>query len=166
VADRPYTLLSRGLSLDDYLDSPTTRRLALSNAADFERSDAVRAASDAILVGAATVRNDNPRRLVRSPASRRDRVGRGLAPSPAKVTVTASGRLDPRGQFFTAGRADKLVYWVPTGLYLTEANAAYLATKARRGGHDQYSPAFREIASSLRVAHRGVPSEQFGRVGP
>jgi GTP cyclohydrolase II len=25
---------------------------------------------------------------------------------------------------------------VPTGLHLTEANAAYLATKARRGGHD------------------------------
>jgi 5-amino-6-(5-phosphoribosylamino)uracil reductase len=110
VANRPYTLLSCGVSLDGYLDCPTTRRLALSNDADFERVDAVRAGSDAILVGAATVRNDNPRLLVRSAGNREDRVARGLTPSPAKVTVTASGRLDPDAQFFTAGQADKLVY--------------------------------------------------------
>lgn len=110
MADRPYTLLSCGVSLDGYLDSPTTQRLALSNPADFERVDAVRASSDAILVGAATVRNDNPRLLVRSTVSQEDRVARGLTPSPVKVTVTASGRLDPHGQFFTAGQADKLVY--------------------------------------------------------
>ena len=115
MADRPYTLLSCGVSLDGYLDSPTRRRLALSNAADFERVDAVRAASDAILIGAATVRNDNPRLLVRSRASQRDRVARGLAPSPAKVTVTASGRLDPCTQFFTAGQAAKFVY-CPSGV--------------------------------------------------
>jgi 5-amino-6-(5-phosphoribosylamino)uracil reductase len=110
VADRPYTLLSCGVSLDGYLDCPTTRRLALSNDADFERVDAVRASSDAILVGAATVRNDNPRLLVRSSRRREDRVARGLTPSPAKVTLTATGRLDPDAQFFTAGQADKLVY--------------------------------------------------------
>lgn len=115
MADRPYTLLSCGVSLDGYLDSPTTKRLTLSNEADFERVDALRASSDAILVGAATVRNDNPRLLVRSPTSREDRVARGLAPSPAKVTVTASGRLDPHGQFFTAGQTDKLVY-CPRGI--------------------------------------------------
>jgi 5-amino-6-(5-phosphoribosylamino)uracil reductase len=110
VADRPYTLLSCGVSLDGYLDSPAAMRLPLSNAADFERVDAVRASCDAILVGAATVRNDNPRLVVRSPARREDRVARGLAPSPAKVTVTASGRLDAGGRFFTAGQVDKLVY--------------------------------------------------------
>jgi 5-amino-6-(5-phosphoribosylamino)uracil reductase len=101
--------------LDGYLDSPATARLPLSNAADFDRVDAVRAGSDAILVGAATVRNDNPRLLVRSPDRRADRVARGLTPSPAKVTVTASGRLDPRSQFFTAGETDKFVY-CPRGI--------------------------------------------------
>jgi 5-amino-6-(5-phosphoribosylamino)uracil reductase len=110
VVDRPYTLLSCGVSLDGYLDSPDAMRLPLSNEADFDRVDAVRATCDAILVGAATVRKDNPRLVVRSPARREDRVARGLAPSPAKVTVTASGRLDAGGRFFTAGEADKLVY--------------------------------------------------------
>ncbi len=37
----------------------------LSNDADLDRVDEVRAGCDAILVGAATVRNDNPRLVVR-----------------------------------------------------------------------------------------------------
>jgi 5-amino-6-(5-phosphoribosylamino)uracil reductase len=115
VVDRPYTLLSCCVSLDGYLDGPTTTRLALSNPADFERVDAVRASSDAILVGAATVRNDDPRLLVRSARSREDRVARGSTQSPVKVTVSASGRLDPEGQFFTAGQAEKVVY-CPRGI--------------------------------------------------
>ena len=66
MPDRPYTLLSCGMSIDGYLGAAAPRRLALSNDADFDRVDALRATCDAILVGAATVRNDNPRLLVRS----------------------------------------------------------------------------------------------------
>lgn len=110
VADRPYTLLSCGMSIDGYLDSATVKRLRLSNDADFDRVDDVRASCDAILVGAATVRNDNPRLLVRSAQRRAQRVARGLPPSPAKVTVTGCGRLDADADFFTAGEVIKLVY--------------------------------------------------------
>jgi 5-amino-6-(5-phosphoribosylamino)uracil reductase len=110
VVDRPYTLLSCGISIDGYLDSVEVKRLPLSNAADLDRVDAVRAGCDAILVGAATVRNDNPRLLVRSPARQRARVARGLQPAPMKVTVTASGLLNPAAEFFTAGDVEKLVY--------------------------------------------------------
>lgn len=114
MADRPYTLLSCSMSLDGYLDSPDARRLVLSNAADLDRVDGVRASCDAIMVGATTVRNDNPRLLVRSPVRRRERMERGDPPSPAKVTVTASGRLDPTAHFFRTGEADKLVYCTGT----------------------------------------------------
>ena len=110
MLDRPYTLLSCALSIDGYLGSATSRRLELSNDADFDRVDGVRASCDAILVGAATVRNDNPRLLVRSPARREQRTVRGLAPSPMKVTLTERVELDPRADFFTAGEAEKLVY--------------------------------------------------------
>lgn len=110
MGERPYTLLSCSMSIDGYLDSANVQRLRLSNEADFDRVDAVRAASDAILVGAATVRNDNPRLLVRSAARRRDRESRGLPPSPMKVTVTARGELDPCADFFLAGDGDKVVY--------------------------------------------------------
>ena len=98
------------MSIDGYLDGATTRRLALSNDADFDRVDAVRADCDAILVGAATVRNDNPRLLVRSQARQDARVARGLPPSPIKVTVTRQARLDACANFFATGDAEKLVY--------------------------------------------------------
>ena len=94
VADRPYTLLSCGMSIDGYLSAGTATRLLLSNDADFDRVDGERAASDAILVGAGTIRKDNPRLLVRSPERRAARVARGLAPSPTKVTVTRRAELD------------------------------------------------------------------------
>jgi len=110
VHERPYTLLSCALSIDGYLGSATPRRLELSNDADFDRVDAVRASCDAILVGAATVRNDNPRLLVRSKARREERRARGLAPSPTKVTVTERVELDPRADFFATGDTEKLVY--------------------------------------------------------
>jgi 5-amino-6-(5-phosphoribosylamino)uracil reductase len=110
MGNRPYTLLSCSMSIDGYLDSASVQRLRLSNEADFDRVDAVRAASDAILVGAATVRNDNPRLLVRSAARRREREARGLPPSPMKVTVTGGGQLDPCADFFVAGDSQKVVY--------------------------------------------------------
>jgi 5-amino-6-(5-phosphoribosylamino)uracil reductase len=100
------------LSLDGYLGSASPRRLELSNDADFDRVDAVRASCDAILVGAATVRNDNPRLLVRSQNRREARTARGLPPSPIKVTVTERVELDPHADFFTTGDAEKLVYCV------------------------------------------------------
>jgi 5-amino-6-(5-phosphoribosylamino)uracil reductase len=114
MADRPYTLLSCSMSLDGYLDSGSAQRLALSNDADFDRVDAVRASCDAILVGATTIRNDNPRLLVKSAARQQERLASGRTASPAKVTVTRSAKLDPDAQFFVTGDADKLVY-CPTG---------------------------------------------------
>ncbi len=110
MVDRPYTLLSCGMSIDGYLGSATPQRLALSNDADFDRVDAVRASCDAILVGAGTVRNDNPRLLVRSQTRRDERMARGLAPSPIKVTVTERVELDACADFFTTGDTEKLVY--------------------------------------------------------
>jgi 5-amino-6-(5-phosphoribosylamino)uracil reductase len=110
MPDRPYTLLSCGMSIDGYLGSAAPRRLELSNDADFDRVDAVRASCDAILVGAATVRTDNPRLLVRSKNRRDARTARGLPPSPIKVTVTERIELDPGADFFTTGESEKLVY--------------------------------------------------------
>jgi 5-amino-6-(5-phosphoribosylamino)uracil reductase len=110
VRARPYVLLSCGMSMDGYVDTASEKRLLLSNDADFDRVDAVRADCDAILVGAETVRQDNPRLLVRSAARRQERVDRGLAPTPIKVTVTSRGDLDPAAMFFAAGDVDKLVY--------------------------------------------------------
>jgi 5-amino-6-(5-phosphoribosylamino)uracil reductase len=110
VSERPYVLLSCATSIDGYLDDATDQRLLLSNDEDFDRVDALRAGCDAILVGANTIRLDNPRLMVRSQQRRAGRVARGLPASPAKVTMMGRGDLDPGARFFTAGDADKIVY--------------------------------------------------------
>ena len=98
------------MSIDGYLDDVSQERLLLSNDADFDRVDDVRAGCDAILVGAATIRQDDPRLLVRSAERRAARVARGASANPVKVTVTSTCAIDPAAQFFTAGDADKIVY--------------------------------------------------------
>jgi 5-amino-6-(5-phosphoribosylamino)uracil reductase len=110
TTSRPYTTLSSAISLDGYLDTVGPRRLTLSNDADFDRVDEVRARNDAILVGARTVRRDNPRLLVRSRARQTQRERAGLTRSPWKVTVTASGELDAHAAFFSDDAAAKVVY--------------------------------------------------------
>ncbi len=128
MPDRPYILLSCGMSIDGYLGSASPRRLELSNEADFDRVDSVRASCDAILVGAATVRVDNPRLLVRSQHRREERTARGLPPSPIKVTVTERVGLDPRADFFTTGEIEKLVYCATPGVPDARLRLGTLAT--------------------------------------
>ena len=81
---RPYTLLSCSMSIDGYIDGSGESRLLLSNDLDFDRVDEVRCGVDAILVGATTVRNDNPRLLIRDVDRRRSRVDRGLPEHPVE----------------------------------------------------------------------------------
>ncbi|GAA2504999.1 dihydrofolate reductase family protein [Streptomyces longisporus] len=104
----PYVLLSAAVSLDGYLDDTGPERLLLSSPADFDRVDEVRASVDAILIGAGTIRADNPRLLVNSPERRAARVAAGQPEYPLKVTVSGSGDLDPDAHFWHTG-GEKLV---------------------------------------------------------
>ena len=97
------------MSVDGCIDDTSPNRLLLSNAEDFDRIDAVRAASDAILIGASTIRRDNPRLLVNSEARRADRAARGPPEHPIKVTITASGDLNRELKFWHHG-GDKVIY--------------------------------------------------------
>ena len=105
MAERPYTPLSCGMSIDGYLDSAGQERLILSNEADFDRADEV--------AGGSTC---DPRRRLhgpqRRPAAPRPLPGppararrAALEPKPVKVTVTCGARLDLHSRFFTTGTA-------------------------------------------------------------
>ncbi|ANP55961.1 5-amino-6-(5-phosphoribosylamino)uracil reductase [Streptomyces griseochromogenes] len=110
----PYVLLSAAVSLDGCLDDTGPERLLLSSPADFDRVDEVRASVDAILIGAGTIRADNPRLLVNSPERRAARTAEGRPAYPLKVTVTATGDLDPAANFWHTG-GEKLVYTTGEG---------------------------------------------------
>src|SRR5215470_3733134 len=94
---RPYVLLSCAMSVDGCLDATGPQRLVLSGDADLDRVDAERAEADAIMIGAATAR-------------RAARIARDLPEHPARVTLTASGDLDPGARFFASAGAGAVVY--------------------------------------------------------
>ena len=108
------------MSLDGYLDDASDQRLLLSNDADFDRVDEVRAGSDAILVGAATVRNDDPRLQVRSA----DRVARRRAAG--RAGAAAQGHRDQPRQARPGG---------PVLHRRRRAQARLLRQRHRRHGH-------------------------------
>ncbi|MEC3977589.1 dihydrofolate reductase family protein [Amycolatopsis sp. H20-H5] len=141
---RPHVLLSAATSLDGYLDDTTGERLVLSTEEDFAEVDRIRAGSDAILVGANTIRADNPRLLVRSPELRRARVEAGKPEQPVKVTITATGELDPDSRFFTTGESEKLVY-VPAGVVVPDGVRA-VATVVEAGSPVDLREVLRDLA--------------------
>ncbi|QMU75488.1 5-amino-6-(5-phosphoribosylamino)uracil reductase [Streptacidiphilus sp. PB12-B1b] len=106
---RPYVLLSVAMSVDGYIDDAGPERLVLSGAEDFERVDRLRAGCDAILVGAGTLRVDDPRLLVYAPGLRAERLALGLPANPLRVVLTGSGELDPGLRLWHQGD-DRLVY--------------------------------------------------------
>ncbi|MFJ8591989.1 dihydrofolate reductase family protein [Streptomyces sp. NPDC093598] len=121
----PYVLLSAAVSLDGYLDDTGPDRLLLSSPADFDRVDEVRASVDAILIGAGTIRADNPRLLVNSDERRAARTAAGKPEYPLKVTVSGSGDLDPDARFWHTG-GEKVLYTTDRGA--ERARALGLAT--------------------------------------
>jgi 5-amino-6-(5-phosphoribosylamino)uracil reductase len=109
VLARPYTIVSCAVSLDGCLDDASPERLILSGPEDLDEVDELRSAADAVMVGAGTIRADNPRLLVRDDSRLAAREAEGRPPHPLRVTVTATGDLDPAARFF-AGPGTPLVY--------------------------------------------------------
>jgi 5-amino-6-(5-phosphoribosylamino)uracil reductase len=150
VTSRPRVLLSVATSVDGYIDDTGASPLVLSNDEDWDRVDEVRSTVDAILVGAGTIRSDNPRLLVRSEARCADRVRRGLPRQPAKVTLTNTPDLDPAASFFSLGESRKLVY---------AADPAVPELRNRLGAHAEVVPSGRTVelpAMLADLAGRGI----------
>ncbi len=111
-------ILSAAVSADGYLDDLAPERLILSSPEDWRAIYALRAECDAILVGAETLRQDNPSLVIRDPKLRKKRLAEGRSADIMKVTVSASGNLDPDLKFFTEGEGEKVIF--TTGIVSNE----------------------------------------------
>lgn len=103
-------ILSAAVSLDGYLDDLSPNRLKLSSDEDWAEVKKLRGRCDTILVGAGTVRKDNPSLVIRDEGIRSARIAAGMDPDIVKVVVSRSGDLDPDSKFFTEGRGRKIVF--------------------------------------------------------
>jgi 5-amino-6-(5-phosphoribosylamino)uracil reductase len=129
---RPYVLLSVATSIDGHIDDTGDSRLLLSNADDFDRVDQVRAESDAILIGAGTMRADNPRLLVNSEARRAEREAAGKPAYPLKVTITKTGNLEADLKFWNHG-GEKVAYTTDAAAEKLQARLGKLADVVSTG---------------------------------
>ncbi len=126
---RPYVLISCAMSVDGRIDDTSPERLVLSGPADLARVDELRASCDAIVVGANTIRRDDPRLLIRDPELRVRRQAAGRPEHPVRVTLTSTGDLDPARRFFAAapGAARPLVYCASPAVPVAQARFGPLA---------------------------------------
>ena len=148
---RPSTIVSCAVSLDGYLDDASPDRLILSGPADLDEVDELRARADAILVGAGTIRADNPRLLIRDERRTAARVAAGRPPHPIRVTVTATGHLDPTARFFT-GPGTALVYAVTAAVPAAKQHVGESATVIDAGAELSLPAVLHDLSTARQVA--------------
>jgi riboflavin-specific deaminase-like protein len=160
---RPYVLISCAMSVDGRIDDTGPVRLVLSGEADLDRVDALRASCDAIVVGANTVRRDDPRLLIRSAARQAARLAAGKPAHPLRVTLTARGDIDPYARFFTPPAAPGLFGPEPALVggtpFVYCAHPAFPDTVARLGERAEIIDAGAPASVSFMLtdlAERGV----------
>ena len=112
-------ILSVAVSSDWCLDDCSQQRLVISNAKDWDEVYALRGECDAILVGAETLRRDNPGLRIKSELIRSERISRGMSPDISRITMTRSGELDPNLKFFSPD-GDAIVFTETRNLGFSE----------------------------------------------
>jgi riboflavin-specific deaminase-like protein len=124
------------MSADGKIATADRSHAAISSRLDRDRLDAMRSESDAVLIGAATLRAEDPPLQVRDPARRRARRDRGLDELLTVVVLTRSCRLPATSRFFRDPAKERVV--------LTTEDAVRADEVARRG------------VTLLRHGHRSV----------
>lgn len=94
----PFVIAKCGMSLDGRLTRPSGERRWITSAAARRHANRRRALVDAILVGAETVRADNPRLTVREMPG---------AHQPWRIVLSRSGRLPASAHIFTDAFSDR-----------------------------------------------------------
>ncbi len=107
---RPFVLINAAMTADGKLDTVARRGAQISSEDDWQRVDALRAASDAVIVGGRTLLDEDPRLLVKSAERRSVRTRRGLPKNPAKVGIVSVADLEPESRFLGAGPARRILY--------------------------------------------------------
>jgi len=118
VTGHPFVIAKCGMSLDGRLTRPAGESRWITGRFARRHAHQLRAQVDAILVGAETVRADNPRLTVRGVRGARQ---------PWRVVLTRSGKLPRRAQLFSDRFSSQ------TLIYQRESLAAVLRSLGKRG---------------------------------
>src|SRR5438477_1786846 len=125
----PFVIAKCGMSLDGRLTRPEGEPRWITSATARRHTQTLRGQTDAILIGAETLRIDNPRLTVR---------GRRQVRQPMRVVMTRSGKLPRNARLFTDRFAkNSFVYRkMPLGVVLAELGQKKITSVMIEGGGD------------------------------
>jgi diaminohydroxyphosphoribosylaminopyrimidine deaminase/5-amino-6-(5-phosphoribosylamino)uracil reductase len=159
----PFVIAKCGMSLDGRLTAPPTESQWLTSAASRRDAHRLRGQVDAILVGAETIRADNPRLTLR---------GKPGAKQPWRVVLSRSGKLPGRARIFTDRFvARTLVYrQIQLDALLRDLGAKEITNVLIEGGGDILGQALdRRLIDKVQIyvapIFTGGPSIAFGGNG-
>ena len=103
--DRPFVTMNMAMTADGKITSAGREEPRFTSRRDKRTMDKYRAEADAVLVGAGTLRADDPPLHLRDPEMKAYRASLGKPEGLLNVVVTASAKIDPAGRFFTGTEA-------------------------------------------------------------
>jgi 2,5-diamino-6-(ribosylamino)-4(3H)-pyrimidinone 5'-phosphate reductase len=103
--DRPFVYLNMAMTADGKITSASREYPKFTSALDRKTMDRLRAEADALVVGAGTLRADDPPLHVRDAEMQAYRRSLGKPPGLLNVVVSASLSLDPDSRFFSDAHA-------------------------------------------------------------
>jgi len=106
---RPFVYVNMAMTADGKITSSAREYPRFTSSHDKKTMDRLRAEADAVLVGAGTLRADDPPLGVRDPEMRRHRRSLGKPDELVVVVVSASLDLDPGSRLFTEGSSARIV---------------------------------------------------------
>ena len=97
---RPFVCINMAMTADGKITSTRREEPGFTSRRDKKTMDRIRAEADAVLVGAGTLRADDPPLHVRDPEMKEYRRSLGKPDGLVNVVVTASASIDPGSRFF------------------------------------------------------------------
>lgn len=106
---RPRVIVNVAMSADGKLSTRERRQVKISGPEDFFRVDALKAGSDAVMVGIGTVLADDPSLTVKSEANRKARISAGKPGHPIRVVVDSAARIPLTASILHKGEGTRVV---------------------------------------------------------
>lgn len=108
--NRPFIVMNVAISVDGKISTVRRDTLQFSSASDRDMMDEIRAQADAVLVGARTIRAEDPPPVrIRKRKRREARTDAGKPPHPLSIVLSRSLNLPLKGRYFSDRQVARLV---------------------------------------------------------